>query len=166
VFRKKMSPLDLGLVALRDRIRGRGETEIDEINEATLFVDQYLNSVLAEAGASGNDLAKAWAADRLRLFIVVGPTPKWVETIEELPDFHEASELVAEYNALVRQPERFAAPHLVAWWWHLDPTLFRPSIDLQFSQMREALVGGVANGLHGNVDFTAHMFDWSSLFSR
>lgn len=155
--RSSREPQIEGEVAtLRQSIRHRGQAQIPE---ATIAVDSFVGQVLARAGAQGNDEARVWVLDRIRLFIVAVVSPQLFDLLKRFPEFPE---LHSEYRVLVRDPDRYGSAHLVAWWWLLQRSLFEPLLQEQFRQMEGSLVDGVRNILVNGGVFASQLTDWSS----
>src|SRR5689334_21663071 len=84
---------DPELAALLESIRHRGQADVPG---ATRMVEDYLTTVLRDAGAAGDPSARRWARDRLRLFMVVS-WGNWFGVLERLPQ--EYSMLRDEWRA-------------------------------------------------------------------
>lgn len=150
--------LDPELAALRDSIHRRGQADIPG---ATRIIDAYLARVLSESGAAGNLAAQRWARDRLRLFMVLGWV-NWLGVLERLPDEYPALE--AEYKELMADATRFGPEHLVAWWWLIQPSLFKPLVENQLREMNGALRDAIASTIRQRGDFDADLVNWSEFF--
>ena len=161
IFDRKASrnaqPTD-AMASLQESIRDRGQAQIPE---AGGVVDSFARQILARAGAVNNDRARLWVIGRIRFFIVTVLSPQLLEFLKGLPEFPQ---LDAEYRVLVSNPDRFGAAHLVAWWWHLQPSLFKPFLQGQFNQMEGALVDGTRSILANGGDFTSQLIDWNDFF--
>jgi hypothetical protein len=144
------------LAVLRDAIHRRGTIDV---TGAAVVVEEYLGGVLHDAGAPGNDAARRWARDRLRLFMVVS-WGNWFGVLERLP--REYPTLRAEWRELLGAPSRYGPEYLVAWWWHLQPTMFQPLVATQLREMSAPLRDGVANILKDGGDFDGRLVDWAS----
>lgn len=145
------------LAGLRRAVANRGQAEIAE---ARRVVDELVGDVVRRGGGRDNPRAEAWARDRLRFFLVIGSSATWLRNMEGLP---EPPQLRAELLHLVRDPARFGPEHLVAWWWHLYPDVFKPSVAAQLGEMRGALVDGVAEGIAAGGDFAGRFVDWDDV---
>lgn len=146
------------MAALQESIRNRGQAQIAE---ARGVVDSFAGKVLTQAGAANNDRARVWVLDRIRFFIITVLSPQLLEFLKDLPEFPQ---LDAEYRTLAIDPDRFGAAHLVAWWWHLQPSLFKPFLQGQFNQMERALVDGTRDILASGGDFASQLVDWNNFF--
>lgn len=149
--------VDPELAELRASIQHRGQADI--VGAAAL-VENYLGAILHDAGAAGNAAVRRWAADRMRQYITIGGMG-FFAVLEKLPD--EVPPLRAEYLMLLADPIAFGPEHLIAWWWLLQPSLFKPAVEAQLRQMHDALRDGVAvvagKGGPANDDFV----DWRTL---
>lgn len=95
----------------------------------------------------------------MRFFLVSVPSPQWFGLLAELPEYRE---LQGKFNALVRNGT-FGPGHVVAWWWLLQPALFKPLVESQFQQMRGPLVEGVQAA--AATGFASDTFvDWNEFF--
>jgi hypothetical protein len=124
------------LAELRHSAVNRGQADIPA---AAQYVDAYLRGVARDAGTSGSLQADQWLRDRLRLFAVLG-FANWFEVVDRIP---AGPSLKQEWQSLCVDAERFGPEHLIAWWWLLNPALFRPLVDKQLAEMRGALTDGV-----------------------
>lgn len=150
------SSLSPELQGIRRSIQNRGQAEIPA---ATARVDEFIRSIFRQCGCPDTETARRWADDRLRFMLVVGVSPPWLEFLAELP---EIGELRAEFTSLVRNPE-FGPGHLVAWWWLLEPPLFKRLIEARFEQLTPAFVDIVKDGVERG--FPSEDFvDWPSFF--
>ncbi|GAA2388273.1 hypothetical protein [Dactylosporangium salmoneum] len=147
---------DPELAALRDSIHHRGEADVEG---AAIVVTEYLEGILGDAGAPGDPAAMRWARDRLRLFMVVS-LGNWFGVLERLPAEYRV--LREEWRALLAEPARYGPEDLVAWWWHLQPTMFEPLIAAQLRDMTAPLRDGVAAILKDGADFDERLVDWSA----
>jgi hypothetical protein len=146
--------------ALRESIRNRGQVQIPE---ATTAVESVVSQVLARARALNNDQARLWVLDRIRLFLVTVIGPKTFEILKSL-DISELPELEVEYRALATSPKQYNAPHLVAWIWLLQRSLFEPLLQEQFRQMEGVLVERVSSILASGGNFESQLVDWDEFF--
>ncbi|GAA4258269.1 hypothetical protein GCM10022255_078320 [Dactylosporangium darangshiense] len=147
---------DPELTALRESIRHRGQADVPG---ATRMVEDYLATVLQDAGAAGDPSAHRWARDRLRLFMVVS-WGNWFGVLERLPQ--EYPMLRDEWRALLADPAEFGPEHLVAWWWLLQPSMFQPLVAGQLREMGAPLRDGVAGILKEGGAFDDRMVDWTA----
>lgn len=144
------------LLALRRSIQSRGMAKIDE---ARIYVDRFLGEVAQSSEVAGNSAGEAWLRDRLRMMMVVG-WANWFGILDRVP---EGTNLRAEWHDLIADPIRFGPEHLVAWWWNVSESLFRPTIDNQLAEMRGALRDGAAQLRSSGRSFTENMVDWTDL---
>lgn len=145
--------------AMRDAIPRRGQAQIPE---ATTVVSSHADQILAYAKCSANDLARAWLLDRMRFLIVTVMSPQLLEFLDDIPGFEE---LKAEYTVLATNRHEFGPEHLVAWWWHLNPDLFKPYIEGQLLQMEPILVEAVEGIASSGGDFGGQMIEWDKFFA-
>jgi hypothetical protein len=143
---------------LRQSIQNRGQAEIAEANHV---VEQFLSEVLAAAGCSGDSEAHDWAADKLRFFMVIG----WSGLFAPLETLPECSQLKAEWVGLTRDWQRSGPGYLLAWWWNLQPSLFKPVMERQLAEMRGALIDGAREDVVSSADFSTSRTDWEGLFA-
>lgn len=164
LFSSKRRNEESDVVALRrelDRtISGR---EMADIQNASQRVDRFVNEILRDSGNTGNAAAAEWVRDRLRMFILVGVSPGWMELVEQ--SSAEAGKLRAEHLQLARNVAAFGPEHLVAWWVHLSPELFGQGIDHQFEQMRGALTDLARQHRDDPTAFVSDRVDWQSFFA-
>jgi hypothetical protein len=121
---------------LQQSIRNRGQAPIAE---AIATTNEYLRHVLVDASAADSQQAAEFAEDWLRFFLAFG-TVGWFKLLDPLP---EGPQLRAEFMALVQDRQRFGPGHIVAWWWNLQPDLFKGTVDNQLNEMRGALTDNV-----------------------
>jgi hypothetical protein len=150
---------DPELAVLREAIRLRGPADVPA---AAAVVEEYLGGVLRDAGAAGNEAARRWARDRLRLFMVVS-WGNWFGVLERLP--REYPTLRAEWRDLLADPDRYGPADLVAWWWRLQPAMFQPLVANQLREMSAPLRDGVAGVLKEGGDFAGRLVDWAAFGS-
>jgi hypothetical protein len=161
LFNRK-APIDPKLAnlktAMRDAIRSRG---LAQIPEATAVVGSHADQILADAKCSTNYLARTWLLDRMRFLIVTVMSPQLLEFLDGIPEF---GKLKAEYFVLTTDYSKFGPEHLVAWWWHLNPDLFKPYIEAQLLQMEPILVEAVQGIASSGGDFACQMIEWNNFF--
>ncbi len=145
--------------AMHDAIRRRGQAQIPE---AAAVVSSHVDQILACAKSLADEPARTWLLDRIRFLIVTVMSPQLLKLLDGIPEF---AQLESELFVLTTNHERFGPEHLVAWWWHLYPDLFKPYVDGQLLQMEPILVEAIQGIASSGGDFASQMIEWDKFFN-
>ena len=143
------------IAELQYSIQHRGQADIAGAREA---VDTFLTQVVLDAGVAGNADAWVWVHDRMRYFMAVS-FMNFFGILDHLPN--ELPALNAEYRSILNDEKQFGPEHIVAWWWLLQPSLFKPPIANQFVEMRGALTDLTRAVAETGGDYAGQMVDWA-----
>ena len=145
---------------LRESIRDRKDAPIAEASSA---IQQFVAEVLEEAGASGDEQARAWSREQIKFLVVAIPSPQWFEMFQSW-NLPERAQLHAEFVSLAERHDDYGPEHFVAWWWNIQRSLFEPLVAGQLRQMKDVLVEIVQETIRQGGDFGPRYANWQPLF--